>query len=108
MSDEPDPTRRELPPPDPEDADGLTERARAVAEDLTPRQRRQLRRLTTLVTLALVVFLFIMQNREEVSVSFILFTAETRLIWVMILCLAAGGVAGYLLTNILRRRRETR
>lgn len=109
MSDPSDSPRPELPSPEPEGAgEGIADRARSVAEDLTPRQRRQLRRLAALVSLALVVFLFIMQNRDEVSVSFVLFTAETRLIWVMVLCLAAGGIAGYLLAGILRRRRDTR
>ncbi len=109
MSDTSDSPRPQLPPPEREDAgEGIADRARSVAEDLTPRQRRQLRRLVALVSLALLVFLFIMQNRDEVSVSFILFNAETRLIWVMVLCLAAGGIAGYLLAGILRRRRDAR
>lgn len=103
MSGTPDPQQADEP-----GTDGIAERARAAADDLSPRQRRQLQRLAALVGLALVVFLFIMQNRDEVSVSFILFTANTRLIWVMILCLGAGAAAGYLAAGIVRRRRDSR
>lgn len=95
-----------LTPPPEDSTSGFADRARATAEDLSPRQRRQLKRLIALVTLALLVFLFVMQNRDEVSVSFILFTADTRLIWVMILCLAAGATGGYLAAGIIRRRRS--
>ena len=105
MTGDADPDRAPEPPAARE---GIGERARASVEELSPRQRRQLQRLAFLVSLALIVFLFIMQNRDEVSVSFIVFTAQTRLIWVMVLCLAAGGIAGYLLAGILRRRRDSR
>ena len=60
-----------------------------------------------LVGLALIVAYvigFIVANSDHVSVNFIFFDARTSLIWVILLCLAIGLLAGVLLSQLYRRR----
>lgn len=47
---------------------------------------------------------FIVANSDKVSVNFIFFDARTSLIWLILLCLAIGVVAGVLLSQLYRRR----
>jgi uncharacterized integral membrane protein len=63
----------------------------------------------TLVALGLLlayVLYFIAANDDEVSVKFLFAEAQTSLIWVILLCLAIGIVAGVLLSQLYRRRRS--
>lgn len=71
---------------------------------LDDRQRRQLITLGLLVVVAILVLAFILENREPVDISFIVFTAHTSLIWLIILSLLAGAVAGHLIERMIRRR----
>jgi uncharacterized integral membrane protein len=71
---------------------------------LDDRQRRQLLTLGLLVLVAIIVLAFILENRERVEISFIVFTARTSLIWLIILALVAGGIAGHLIERMIRRR----
>jgi uncharacterized integral membrane protein len=62
----------------------------------------------TIVVLGLLlayVIYFIAANDQDVSVKFLFAEAQTSLIWVILLCLAIGIVAGVLLSQLYRRRR---
>jgi uncharacterized integral membrane protein len=50
------------------------------------------------------VLYFVAANDEEVAVEFLFFDARTSLIWVILLSLAIGLVAGVLLSQLYRRR----
>jgi uncharacterized integral membrane protein len=71
---------------------------------LDERQRRQLITLGLLVVVAILVLAFILQNRARVEISFIVFTARTSLIWLIVLSLIAGAIAGHLIERMIRRR----
>ncbi len=49
---------------------------------------------------------FIAENTKRVSIRFVLFTAHTSVIWLIVLSLAIGLVAGLLLSQLERRRRK--
>jgi uncharacterized integral membrane protein len=85
-------------PPDQKTGDG---QEKAGLDD---RQRKQLWTLGLLVVVAIVVLAFILENRKRVSVSFVVFTARTSLIWLIILSLLAGAAAGLLIERMARRR----
>jgi uncharacterized integral membrane protein len=74
-------------------------------QGLEPRQVRQLAMVAGLVLVAVVILAFVLQNKRDVSVSFVFFDAHTSLIWVILLSAAAGLIAGLLIPAILRRRR---
>ncbi len=50
------------------------------------------------------VLYFVAANNDRVSVKFLFFDATTGLIWVILLSLAIGVVAGLLLSQLYRRR----
>jgi uncharacterized integral membrane protein len=52
------------------------------------------------------VLYFVLANDGDVSVDFLFFDATTGLIWVILLSLAIGLVAGLLLSQLYRRRRS--
>ena len=62
-------------------------------------------RLLVLVVLAAYVLGFILENRKQVHLHFVLFTARVSLIWLILWILAIGIVAGALLrhSQLLRR-----
>jgi cytochrome bd-type quinol oxidase subunit 2 len=57
-----------------------------------------------LVLIGAWVVAFIAENNKHVTVHFVLFSAETSVIWVMILTLVLGLVGGLLLSQLVRRR----
>jgi uncharacterized integral membrane protein len=57
-----------------------------------------------LVLIGAWVVAFIAENNKQVTVHFVLFSAETSVIWVMILTLVIGVVGGLLLSQLTRRR----
>jgi uncharacterized integral membrane protein len=59
-----------------------------------------------LAGLAIYVLLLIILNRKTVSLDFVFFNQETRVIFLILLSLALGGVITWLAPRILRRRRE--
>ncbi len=77
-------------------------------EKLDDRQRKQLTRVAVLVGIALLIVTFIFSNTRQVRVSFIIFSAHTSLIWVIVTSLVLGFVAGWLLPGVIRRRRANR
>jgi uncharacterized integral membrane protein len=58
--------------------------------------------LALLITYAVA---FILENRNSVSVHFVLGSADVSLIWLILLALAVGLVGGLLLAALERRRR---
>jgi uncharacterized integral membrane protein len=73
-------------------------------QNLDARQQRQLKILGWLVVISILVLLFIIQNSDRVELSFIVFTFETSLIWLIVLAYVAGALSGHLVTRLLRRR----
>ena len=57
-----------------------------------------------LVLIGAYVVAFIAENNKRVTVHFVLFSAETSVIWVILLTLAIGIVGGLLLSQLYRRR----
>ena len=56
------------------------------------------------IVLAVVVLLFVVLNRDETKISFIVFDARTDL-WIALLLAALGGfVAGFLMSRAYYRR----
>lgn len=47
---------------------------------------------------------FVLQNRDEVGLDFVFFTADVSLIWLILLSVAIGVVTGVLLSQLYRRR----
>ena len=57
-----------------------------------------------LALLGLYVIAFIVRNDDRVTIDFLLFSANTSLIWLVILSVTIGIVAGVLLSQLYRRR----
>jgi uncharacterized integral membrane protein len=82
------------PPPRPRgDRDGIDERP-----------VRRLALAGALVLVVSLVLIFVIENSERVRVSFVFFSAEISLIWVMVLSGLAGAAVGVLLYRTARRR----
>jgi uncharacterized integral membrane protein len=61
-----------------------------------------------LALIVVYVIAFIAENTKRVSIRFVLFTAHTSVIWLIVLSLAIGLVGGLLLSQLERRRRKRR
>jgi uncharacterized integral membrane protein len=62
-----------------------------------------------IVLLALLIaysIAFVLENDKDVSVHFVLATARTSLIWVILLSVALGVLLGVLVSQLHRRRRR--
>ena len=59
--------------------------------------------LVTLGAIAAYVIAFILSNRDAVPLDFVFGTAEVSLIWLILLSLALGIIAGLLLSQLYRR-----
>ena len=59
-----------------------------------------------LVLIAAYIVAFVIENDAEVNVHFVLFTAHTSVIWLILLSLVIGIVGGLLLSQLYRRRRR--
>ena len=64
--------------------------------------------LGLLIVLAAYVIAFVIANDDEASVSFVFAEARTSLIWIILLSLLAGMIAGVLVSQIHRRRQAFR
>jgi uncharacterized integral membrane protein len=62
--------------------------------------------LTVLVLVLAYVIYFVAANDEQVSVQLLFAEVDTSLIWVILLALALGMVAGLLMSQLYRRRRS--
>jgi uncharacterized integral membrane protein len=65
----------------------------------------------TIVALLLVLayaIAFVLENRKDVSLHFVFGTAQVSLIWLILLSIGLGVLAGVLLSQLHRRRRRRR
>jgi uncharacterized integral membrane protein len=69
-------------------------------------QPRLYLRLIVLGLLVAWVIAFILENRTQVHVHFVLATARVSLVWVILLALGVGLLGGILLAQLERRRRR--
>jgi len=74
-----------------------------VADRWQPRLYLRLILLGLLVAYAIA---FILENRTQVEVHFVLWTAHVSLVWVILLALGVGLLGGILLAQLERRRRR--
>ena len=77
---------------------------RIRSEDVQQWQPRLYARLIALVVLAAYTIAFVVKNDEEIEVEFVVASAEVSLIWLILLSLALGILAGVLLSQLYRRR----
>ena len=75
-------------------------------ERLREWQPRFWARLLLLVAIAIYVIAFILENRKSVHLHFVLFTARVSQIWLILLSVVIGILAGALLQQLHRRRRR--
>lgn len=61
-------------------------------------------RLGILILIGAYLIAFVVGNDEKASVDFVIGSATTSLIWVILLSLVAGLVGGVLLSQLYRRR----
>jgi uncharacterized integral membrane protein len=71
-------------------------------------QPRLYGRLISLGLLAAYAIAFVLENRTRVHVHFVFATASVSLIWLILLGIAIGVIAGMLLAQLDRRRRRRR
>ena len=74
-----------------------------VADSWQPRLYARLIVLGLLVAYAIA---FVLENRTQVNVHFILATARVSLVWLILLALGVGLLGGILLAQLERRRRR--
>jgi uncharacterized integral membrane protein len=75
--------------------------------DRETRETFQPRLWLTVIGLVLIgayIVAFIAENNKKVTVHFVLFSAHTSVIWVILLTLTIGVVGGLLLSQLVRRR----
>ena len=65
-------------------------------------------RLIVLGLLLAYVIAFVLENRKQVHIHFVLATASVSLIWLILLAVAIGIVCGILLAQLERRSRRRR
>jgi uncharacterized integral membrane protein len=63
-------------------------------------------KLLGLLVIAIYAIAFVLENRKGVHLHFVLFTAKVSLIWLILLSIAIGLIAGALLHQLNRRRRR--
>jgi len=74
-----------------------------VADRWQPRLYLRLIALGLLVAYAIA---FVLENRKQVSIHFVLATARVSLVWLILLALGVGLLGGILLAQLERRRRR--
>jgi uncharacterized integral membrane protein len=73
-------------------------------EGIDERQARQVAIVGVAVLVIVLLLVFIVENSDAVSVSFVFFSADISLIWVIVLSALVGAVAGVLAARALRKR----
>lgn len=82
-------------------------RPRIDTDEVSDRwQPRLYVRLLILGLLVAYAIAFILENRTQVEVHFVLWTAHVSLVWVILLALGVGLLLGILLAQLERRRRR--
>ncbi|HLY86326.1 MAG TPA: lipopolysaccharide assembly protein LapA domain-containing protein [Gaiellaceae bacterium] len=69
-------------------------------------QPRLYARLIVLCVLVAYAIAFVLENRTQVNVHFVLATARVSLVWLILLALGVGLLGGILLAQLERRRRR--
>jgi uncharacterized integral membrane protein len=69
-------------------------------------QPRLYLRLILLGLLVAFAIAFVLENRKQVNVHFVLATASVSLVWLVLLALGLGLLGGILLAQLERRRRR--
>ena len=69
-------------------------------------QPRLYLRLIVLGLLVAFAIAFVLENRKQVNVHFVLATASVSLVWLILLALGVGLLGGILLAQLERRRRR--
>jgi uncharacterized integral membrane protein len=78
----------------------------AEEEGLREWQPRLYLKLLLLLVMIAYVIAFAIENRKNVHVHFVVGTARVSLIWLILLSLGLGLLAGVLLSQLYRRRRR--
>jgi len=65
-------------------------------------------RLVAIILLAAYAIAFVLENRQYVSLHFVVGTAKVSVVWLILLSLAVGFVVGIMLSQLERRRRRRR
>ena len=82
-------------------------RPRIDTDEVSDRwQPRLYLRLIVLGLLIAWAIAFILENRTQVNIHFVLATARVSLVWVILLALGVGLLGGILLAQLERRRRR--
>ena len=85
----------------------LPRRPRIDTDEVSDRwQPRLYGRLFVLGVLVAYAIAFVLENRKQVSVHFVLVTARVSLVWLILLALGVGLLGGILLAQLERRRRR--
>ena len=72
--------------------------------DLDEAQVRRIALVGGLVLVLALGIIFVIQNSRSVRVSFVFFSAQISLIWVIVLSALAGAAIGAIVTRLVRRR----
>jgi uncharacterized integral membrane protein len=113
---EPPETTSEPPPvdpepvPPPEEARELEKQAEAREDEDRPSTWQPLlyTKIALLLLVVAYVIAFVVQNTDKIEIDFVFTTARVRLVWEMLLLLAAGLVSGVLLSQLYRHRRRAK
>jgi uncharacterized integral membrane protein len=85
----------------------LPRRPRIDTNEVSDRwQPRLYLRLILLGLLVAFAIAFVLENRKQVNVHFVLATASVSLVWLILLALGVGLLLGILLGQLERRRRR--
>jgi len=99
VQDEPE---QSAPPPAVEDEQQPVEEREGFVRRWQPRLYLRILVLGLLIAYGIA---FVLENNKHVHVHFVLGTAQTSLIWLVLLSVALGLVLGVLLSQLYRRRR---
>ena len=72
--------------------------------DLDEAHGRRIALVGGLVLVLALGIIFVIQNSRSVRVSFVFFSAQISLIWVIVLSALAGAAIGAIVTRLVRRR----
>ena len=73
-------------------------------DGIDDREVRRIAMVGGVVLVASIALVFIVENSHQVHVSFVFFSSDISLIWVIILSAAVGAVAGALGGRAIRKR----
>ncbi len=76
------------------------------AADPAVRRRKRLLRTVGVGILGILLVVFVVLNSQDVDVNLWGVHSHTRLIWVIVGCLAIGAAVGYLIGRPMRRSRN--